>query len=536
MSGSEISAWFLGRSERGNPDTHLDDLAAPGTAWTQGNRVGPLIHGATYYQRLVDELSLLEAGDSVYFADWRGDRDELLRAGGPTVGDLLASSAQRGVDVRGLIWRSHPEMFSFSEGSNRRLEEAINRHGGEVLLDQRVRPFGSHHQKLLIVHRTRPARHDVAFVGGIDLCRGRRDDSNHCGDSQAQSMDRRYGPHPPWHDIQLEIQGPAVAQLELCFRERWEDPAPLDDRNPWRALLSHVSGEPRRPTPFGGPIMVPSAAGAHHVQVLRTYPPRQRPYPFARGGERSVARALVKAIRRARSLIYIEDQYLWSAEVAQVLAAQLREHPELRLIAVLPRYPDADGALSGPPNRIGQVTALAMLRRAGGDRVGIFDIENESSGPIYIHAKVCIIDDTWAMVGSDNFNLRSWTHDSELSCAVLDSTLDLRPPRDPGGLGDGARVLARSLRLTLWAEHLGRVPDDRSMLDPTESLALWRDAAARLAAWHRGGRSGPHPGCRVLEHQPAPVAGDERWWVFPLHRTRYDPDGRRRSDRLRGRF
>jgi len=82
------------------------------------------------------------------------------------------------------------------------------------------------------------------------------------------------------------------------------------------------------------------------------------------------------------------------------------------------------------------------------------------------------------MVGSDNVNLRSWTHDSELPCAVLDSTLDLRPPRDPGGRGDGARVPARSLRLTLWAEHLGRVPDDRSMLDPTESLALWRDAAA----------------------------------------------------------
>jgi len=269
MSGPEISAGFLSHSERGNPDAHLDDPAAPGTAWTQGNRVGPLIHGDTYYQRLGDELSALCPGDSVYFADWRGDRDELLRAGGPTVGDLLASSAQRGVDVRGLIWRSHPEMFAFSEGSNRRLEENVNRHGGEVLLDQRMLPFGSHHQKLLIVHRTLPARHDVALVGEIDLCRRRRDDSNRRGDSQAQSMDRRYGPHPPGHDIRLEIQGPAVAQLELCFRQRWEDPAPLDDRNPWRALRAHVSGESRRPTPFGGPIMVPPAVGAHHVQVLR---------------------------------------------------------------------------------------------------------------------------------------------------------------------------------------------------------------------------------------------------------------------------
>ncbi|MHB8395251.1 MAG: phospholipase D-like domain-containing protein, partial [Candidatus Dormibacteria bacterium] len=74
--------------------------------------------------------------------------------------------------------------------------------------------------------------------------------------------------------------------------------------------------------------------------------------------------------------------------MAQLLAAQLREHPELRLIAVLPRNPDPEGVLSGPPNWIGQVTALAMLRPAAGDRIGISDIENESRGPIHIHAKV----------------------------------------------------------------------------------------------------------------------------------------------------
>ncbi len=37
-----------------------------------------------------------------------------------------------------------------------------------------------------------------------------------------------------------------------------------------------------------------------------------------------------------------------------------------------------------------------------------------------MHAKVCVIDDEWATVGSDNVSLRSWTHDSELTCAVFD--------------------------------------------------------------------------------------------------------------------
>ena len=536
MNADSIWDWFLTPFERGNPDTDLDTVAAAGTAWTDGNLVRPLIHGATYYQRLVEELSELNVGDSVHFVDWRGDRDELLQAGGPTVGDLLASLAERGIEVRGLVWRSHPERLSFSEASNRRLEEQINRHGGEVMLDQRVLPFGSHHQKLFIVHRTGPRRYDVAFVGGIDLCHGRRDDIDHRGDPQPQLMDRRYGPHPPWHDIQLEVSGPAVAQLEICFRERWNDPTPLDDRNPWRALLSHLSGEPRRPTPFTGPLPAPPVAGVHQVQVLRTYPERHHAYPFAKRGEQSVARALSKAIRRGRSLIYIEDQYLWSAEVATILAAQLRQHRELRLIAVVPRYPDADGALTGPPNRIGQLTALRILSQAGGRRVGIFSVENAAGWPIYVHAKVCVIDDTWAMVGSDNFNRRSWTHDSELSCAVLDATLDTRSPIDPGRLGDGARVFARSLRLALWAEHLGRAPDDPVLLDQSAALDLWRDAATALAEWHRRGRPGPHPEPRVVEHDVAPVAGGARWWVLPLYRTIYDPEGRKKSDQRRGRF
>ena len=74
-----------------------------------------------------------------------------------------------------------------------------------------------------------------------------------------------------------------------------------------------------------------------------------------------------------------------------------------------------------PPNLLGRAAALEMLQRAGGDRVGVYFLENEAGTPIYVHAKVCVVDDTWAIVGSDNFNRRSWTHDSELSCAVIDA-------------------------------------------------------------------------------------------------------------------
>ncbi|MEB0222282.1 hypothetical protein QN393_24575, partial [Pseudomonas sp. AB12(2023)] len=127
------------------------------------------------------------------------------------------------------------------------------------------------------------------------------------------------------------------------------------------------------------------------MQLLRTYGVKRPPFPFAPAGERSIARAYGKAFARARSLIYIEDQYLWSTEVAAALAAALTRNPELTLIVVVPRYPDSDGRLAGPASRLGQLRALSMLRRAAPGRVGVFDLENAAGTPIYVHAKVCIV-------------------------------------------------------------------------------------------------------------------------------------------------
>src|SRR5437764_749645 len=83
-----------------------------------------------------------------------------------------------------------------------------------------------------------------------------------------------------------------------------------------------------------------------------------------------------------------------------------RHLPALRAIGVVPRFPDADGMVSGPPNRYGQVQAMHMLADAGGDRVAVYDIENDAGTPIYVHAKLCVVDDVWMTCGSDNFNRR----------------------------------------------------------------------------------------------------------------------------------
>jgi phosphatidylserine/phosphatidylglycerophosphate/cardiolipin synthase-like enzyme len=518
--------WFLTRDERGNPSTSIDRGADAGFAWTTGNAVTPLLHGRSYFRRLAEELRTVGPGDAVWILDWRGDADE--RMDGTSVGELLVDGIRRGADVRGLVWRSHPDQERFSEQENAHLAVVVNRASGEMLLDERVRRFGSHHQKLVLIHRA-DTDASVAFVGGIDLGHGRNDDDEHRGDPQPIEIDARYGSTPAWHDAQVEIRGPAVADLARTFRERWDDPTPLDHRNPLRDTIRRAVREPRRGQPLPPETAPPAQAGDVAVQVLRTYPKKRPPFPFAPNGERSIARAYIKAFRRARSFVYIEDQYLWSTEIAGVLAAALHREPDLRVVAVVPRYPDRDGRVSGPLQRIGQLEAAELVRRAGGDRVGLFDIENEDGGPIYVHAKVCIVDDVWMTIGSDNLNVRSWTHDSELTCALLDPALDERAPRDPADRGDGARRLPRDVRLRLWREHLGHeVPEER-LLDPVAAFEVWNEAASRLDAWHANGRSGARPAGRVRRHEPEPVARWSTLWARPIHRLAVDPDGRPRA-------
>ena len=87
------SEWFLSAEERGDPATAINHGGEPNLAWTVGNHVDPLIHGATYFSRLVGCLSTLGAEDQVLLVDWRGDDDELLSLDGPRLGDLLSGLA-----------------------------------------------------------------------------------------------------------------------------------------------------------------------------------------------------------------------------------------------------------------------------------------------------------------------------------------------------------------------------------------------------------------------------------------------------------
>jgi phosphatidylserine/phosphatidylglycerophosphate/cardiolipin synthase-like enzyme len=510
--------------ERRNDANWLDQRHPGDEAWSHGNLVRPLVHGSAYFAQLLEELRELGEGDQVYLADWRGDPDELLDGPGTAIGVELARAASAGARVHGLIWRSHLDRLRMSSAENRMLSEVVNNFGGCLLLDQRVRRVGSHHQKFVVIrHPDRPTD-DVAFVGGIDLSHSRNDTADHHGDLQTQTMAEAYGPTPPWHDVQVEIRGPAVADVETCFRERWADPAPLRQLHPWMYVSDRIRGDRETASRLPDLLPAPPGAGPHTVQLLRTYPSHSPKYPFAPLGERSVALGYRKAIARAERLIYLEDQFFWSAEVAGVFADALRRSPELRLVAVVPRHCDQDGYSAVQSAGLTHQEALHAIHDAGGDRVAILDIENHAGTPVYVHAKVCVVDDTWAAVGSANLNMRSWTHDSELTAAVLDES------------GDGTGF-ARDLRLRLMGEHLDRTLDDvADLVDPLSAFDVVRAAAHKLDEWWDRGRSGGRPPGRVRWHKIPEVEPGTHRWGPAMNRMINDPDGRPLSWRRANRW
>jgi phosphatidylserine/phosphatidylglycerophosphate/cardiolipin synthase-like enzyme len=183
----------------------------------------------------------------------------------------------------------------------------------------------------------------------------------------------------------------------------------------------------------------------------------------------------------------------------------------LRLIVVVPGFSDQESRMSSTAQVYGRLEAVRSLYRAGGDRVGVYYPENHTGTPVYVHAKVVVIDDVWAMVGSDNVNMRSWTYDSELSCAVLDET--------------GA--YARDLRLTLAREHLDRADgDDGDLRDPLAAFDAFAASAGKLDDWYESGGVGPRPAGRLRRYEPPTLKATTAIWARPVYRLIADPDGR----------
>ena len=390
-----------------------------------------------------------------------------------TVQAVLGYMVSKGVEVNVLIWAS-PEHFSHDDP--KKAHEQLTQVGVSCILDDSAKgilhhPIESLHQKIAIVDGTH------AFVGGIDTLIelngdfDRWDTHSHHYSSPLRRNKEDHTPHN-WHDAHALIEGPAVGDVERNFRQRWND---VVQRHEWdNQLLVPVH-------PLPSPLESTSL-----VQVARTIPAHT--YSFApEDGIQGIAQLYANALSNAHHFVYMENQYFWTHAFFGIDRPRLgTDSPDMErniheLAAALQRGATVALVLPDHPN-VGRAftdAGLARLREEASEaaaqgRIQAFSLAassevdgEEDYRPIYVHAKVTIIDDLWSTVCSANLNNRGMRDDTEMNVAAFNAEL------------------ARGLRMLLWAEHLELIGEE-SMLTVAFHLGHQRqrrsvdERAARL--------------------------------------------------------
>lgn len=404
----------------------------------QGCSLEVLVDGAAALPRMAEELR--KARSHVHIAGWFVSPDFALERESPQVRlrQLLAGLAER-IPVRVLLWAGSPlPLFRPDRGDVNRVRETLTSGTRiEVAADHYERPLHCHHEKIVVIDDR------VAFVGGIDLT----SESGDRYDSTAHPARGSVG----WHDASCVLGGPAVVDVALHFRQRWQE----------------VAGEPLPE------LQQPAEAGKVEVQVVRTVP--ERVYKAVPRGDFRILESYVRALRSAQRLVYIENQFLWSGEIAEILRHKLQQPPsdEFRIVLVLPAHPNtgADDTRGALADLIGHDEGAGRLLACTLHALG------ERPQPVYVHAKIGIVDDEWLTLGSANLNEHSLFNDTEMNVVTHD------------------RAIARETRLRLWAEHLERPVADVSGPPAQVVDDLWRPVAEEQYARREAGKPPTHRLC-----------------------------------------
>ncbi|WP_407530090.1 phospholipase D-like domain-containing protein [Methylobacterium oryzisoli] len=283
-----------------------------------------------------------------------------------------------------------------------------------------VHPLGAcHHQKVAVIDDA------LAFCGGIDLTVGRWDTPEHRDEDLRRASPWGFA-QSPWHDATAAVDGEAAQSLAELARERWESATgerlpPLSERHAiWPQTLQ---------TTF------------HDVNVGIA---RTQPKSDGQTEVREVEALTLAAIARAHRFIYVESQYLASHRIADALAKRLGETSGPEVIVINPL--STEGWLEDEVMGSARARIIDVLRgTTGGSRFRIYHPVAAGGTPIYVHAKLMIVDDRFLKIGSANMNNRSMGLDTECDLAV--DTHDQTRSR-------ALRIAICGIRHRLLAEHL----------------------------------------------------------------------------------
>ena len=422
--------------------SHIPHAKACSYPVRAGNFARALIDGEPAFRRICEAVDA--ARKSVWltiaflYPDFR-------MPDGRSLFDVLDDAAARGIDVRAIFWRTH-RMDSIHFHGNPEDRALLAARGSKFLArwDRAAKHYCQHQKSWLIDAGT---AHETAFVGGINL-----DGAS----VSAPGHDEAGRPHI--HDVYLELRGPSASDVHHNFVQRWNE---ASERHREDGAWPDPSGQ--------GYLVFPAAisarAGEAIVQIQRTVraghytdaAPAPGAVPFAvHEGEFSVFEQYVAAIDAARHVIYIEDQYIASPDIVEHLHAALVRGVDVVYLVPADPEPQVKAARkreSAKPffEKLAALGAHEKFMLAG---IAAHD-------DIYVHAKIALVDDCWATIGSCNIASQSFFCDTELNAAIWDSGF------------------VRGLRTELLREHLGA---DTSAMTDREAFALYRVIARENAA------------------------------------------------------
>lgn len=434
-------------------------------------------------------------------------RSKSTKAGVTKIATVLAEVAERDVDVYLLVnqfWKDEHELFDKKRNFVRQQISVKGELWGylpetwklfyalsgykNVHCRTEIHPntylLGTHHQKTVVIDDK------IAFLGGVDLTfldGDRWDTGEHLRTFRHDDRTQKF-----WHDVHMKVEGPAVQFVRDNFVQRWTKgnlhTLRLDDNKKIQADHEAAADRPALPAlkktkgytyPDGT-----ETGDTPLVQIVRSMPEtltwhldkpkynKQKSSSSSRsalkkivGWERSCKDAYLLGIRAASKYIYLENQWVADEDIWSELAAAAtrnKDNEDFRILIMIPYEPlFAAGLGSNQELWIGSEMEDVIDASRDEGTFGVYSIykweyaagdgQLVDSNQIYVHSKILVVDDVWALVGSANAGgislegLRprggQTRPDSELSAIVLDPTF------------------VTDLRVSLWEEHLGRTVD-----------------------------------------------------------------------------
>ncbi|WP_284620342.1 cardiolipin synthase ClsB [Aquabacterium humicola] len=398
------------------PGTLLRPSLATRAALTGGNRVRLLAGGDELFPAMC--AAIAQARRQVWLATYIFHDDDAARC----VAGALADAARRGVWVGVVV-----DGFG-SKATLPALRELLLPAGVQLVVFRPVDRWWRLlqpgqlrrlHQKLCVIDG------QWAFVGGINVIDDRNDLNHGFGDA-------------PRLDFATEVQGPLVDSIEQTARAMWSRAALGTDWKDELLTLARSAEPVARARRMASRLRI-LKPGTPHGAALAELPPVRAAFVVRDNlrQRRAIEHAYIDAINRARQRVEIICAYFYPGRpFRKALKHAAERGVQVRLL------------LQGKPDyRFAALAAQVLYGELLDAGVRVFEYT-----PAFLHAKVAVVDDDWATVGSSNIDplslllnleanviIRDLHFTGELALrfesAVLASREVTQPPAGPGWWG-----------------------------------------------------------------------------------------------------